>query len=439
MCLKNWATILFFLDLESLVTRIERFQNWAIAYIAIWAISPPLFASDTARALVLIATGAWFFLELSRSKGIVLRPTRPVILAFVFMAYTGVLEVVLNGPNGLLSHIQIWIMLLFLVIFQSRRTNLQSLTPIFWLVLSILPLWMFITIKTVLFENPHAARLIVRSSAEADTLVQQGVGGYALVYGAILLLPSLSVLLLNSFSLKNVILPRPLQSIPAIAQGLLLVNLALSVFLVLSAGFSIAVIAMIAIFILTIFLNRYSAQRAFITLFALVVAFVLGESLLEWVLTAMLPFAEGTNFAIKINDVLRSMQVGDAVGSAGDRLERYARSFRLFIENPIVGTLVVDDIGKHSEVVDTYARWGAFIGTIFLYLTIFLPLRVLQAGKIRFGVGLAMLMAVVFVLGLNSGFAVAGLMLFLMFPVVSHMLKGLERNPIIWSERRVRA
>ena len=77
----------------------------------------------------------------------------------------------------------------------------------------------------------------------AEALVQQGVGGYALVYGAILLLPSLLILLLNSFRLNRATLPKPMQAIPALAKGLLLLNLGVSVFLVLVAGFSIAVIA----------------------------------------------------------------------------------------------------------------------------------------------------------------------------------------------------
>jgi len=415
-------------DRISQVTQIEKIQNWAIAYIALWAISPPLFASDAARVLVLVATGAWFFLELQRRNGVFLRPTRPVLLTFVFMAYTGLVEVLLSGPSGLLSHIQIWIMLFFLVIFQSRRKDLQSLTPIFWLVLAVLPVWLSITVKTVVFDNPHAARAVVRSSLEADALVQQGVGGYALVYGAILLLPSLLILLVNSFRLNRATLPKPLQAMPRVAHGLLLLNIGLSASLILVSGFSIAVIAMTVIVILVIFLKHYSAPRFITTVLTLLVFLAFAVPLLEWLLTAMMPFAEGTNFAIKINDVLRSMQVGDAVGSAGDRLERYVRSIRLFIENPFIGALVVDDIGKHSEILDAYARWGVVFGSVFVYLVTFLPLRVLRADKTRFGAGLAMLVAVLLAFGLNSGFAVAGLMLYIMFPVVSHMLKSPNRQ-----------
>ena len=46
------------------------------------------------------------------------------------MAYTGLVEVQIGGTGALVSHIQIWIMLFFLVIFESRRDDLHSLTPV---------------------------------------------------------------------------------------------------------------------------------------------------------------------------------------------------------------------------------------------------------------------------------------------------------------------
>jgi hypothetical protein len=413
----------------------EGIQNLAIAYIALWAISPPLFINDVARLLVLVATAAWLFVELLRKSSIVYRPTGPVILAVAFIAYSGILNILMSGPSGLLSELQIWIMLFFLIIYQGRRNDLQSLAPVFWFVLAILPAWSFITVKTILTENPHAARVVVRSSLEAEALLQQGVGGYGLVYGVILLLPCLLILLLNGFTPKRAHLPKPLQTVPSVARGLLLLNLGLSVVLVLTAAYSIATITMFIVIALTISLNRYSAFRLAATVFALLVFFVLAVPLLEWLLTSILPFAEGTNYAMKINDVLRSLQIGDAVGTAEGRVERYARSIRLFIENPLVGTLVVDDVGKHSEILDTYAQWGVILGSILVYLISFLPLRVLRADKTRFGAGLAMLVAVAMVFGLNNGFAAAGLMLYIMFPVGSHMLKNLVRK----SENRIRA
>ena len=112
---------------------------------------------------------------------------------------------------------------------------------------------------------------------------------------------------------------------------------------------------------------------------------------------------------------------------------------RTWHENPLVGTLVVDHVGKHSEILDTFARWGVILGTIFVYLVTFLPVRIPGAGKLRFGIRLAMLAAVTFTFGLNTGFASAGLMLYLMFPVAAHMLKSLESRRKIAIGGSVRA
>ena len=226
---------------------LKRLQNWAIIYIAIWTISPPLFANMEARFLVVLATVFWAALEMLRSDGLTRRLTLPVVLTLLFMFYTGFIEILLSGVEGLLMHIQIWIMLFFLIFWQSRRDDLQSLVPVFWTVLAIYPIWLFITVQTILTENSHAARILVRSSEEAMELIEQGVGGYSLVYATLLLIPGLYALARSPGVLRGTTLPRVLRRVPRMAFWIVLLNIGLGVALVLTAGFSIAVIALAGI------------------------------------------------------------------------------------------------------------------------------------------------------------------------------------------------
>lgn len=403
---------------------LKRLQNWAIIYIAIWTISPPLFANMEARILVVLATVFWAVLEMLRSDGLTRRLTLPVVLTLLFMFYTGFVEILLSGAEGLLMHIQIWIMLFFLIFWQSRRNDLQSLVPVFWTVLAIYPIWLFITVQTILTENSHAARIIVRASDEATELIEQGVGGYALVYGTLLLIPALFGLMRNPHIVRGRMLPQPLRAMPRLAFGIVLLNMGLGVALVLTAGFSIAVVALAGIVISLTFLRTFNAPRLWFAFIAMLIFAVLARPILEAVLTTLLPLAEGMNFANKIRDVLASLDLGATTGTLDDRTERYVRSLTLFFENPVFGVLSNDDVGKHSEILDNFARWGFFFGGIFLYLVVFPAVRLMRRNKRDFGVALAMLAAIVIIFGLNHSFAAAGLMLYIMFPVSLHMLRA---------------
>jgi len=403
---------------------LKRIQNWAIIYMAVWTISPPLFASMEARVLMVIAVSVWALLELLRSDGLAHRITLPVILTLLFIVYTGIVEIMLSGVGGLIMHVQMWIMLFFLIVWQSRRDDLQSLVPVFWAVLVIYPIWLFITIRTVLTENSHAARIIVRSSEEATELIQQGVGGYALVYGTLLLIPGLFGLARNRNVLRGPNLAPFLRKRPRLAFWVLLLNIGLGVALVLTAGFSIAVVALVGILISLTFLKTFDAPRLWFTFITLLIFAVLARPILETVLTALLPFADGMNFANKIRDVLASLELGAATGTLDDRTERYLRSLALFAENPLIGVLSNADIGKHSEVIDSFARWGIVFGGIFLYLVAFPVVRLLRRENRDFGVALAMFAAIVIIFWLNHSFASAGLMLYIMFPVAIHMIRA---------------
>lgn len=397
-------------------------QNIAIGFVAVWTISPPLFASGGARGIVVICVLVWAALEVYRRQ----RPTRyitlPIFLAAVYLVYVGFMQIVLFGIRGWIDDIQIWIMFFFLIIWQSRRNSISSLLPVFWSVLAISPVWVIITVQTILTDNSRAARIIVRSSDEAIELTRQGVGGYSLVYGTLLLFPVLGGLLLDRGVMRGAVLPRPMRSIPLLADALVAANVVLGVALVLTAGFSIAVIALASISISMVLLRTFSIFRLLITLLTSAILITIGPSLLSEVLTVLMPFAEGTNFANKIRDILVSLDVGEAIGTAEDRTERYMRSIALFYNNPVFGVLAVDDVGKHSEFLDNFARWGVLFGGIFVYLMTFPAVRVMRRSARNFGVGLSMLAAVVVIFGLNNGFAAAGLMIFLMFPISQHML-----------------
>ena len=73
-------------------------------------------------------------------------------------------------------------------------------------------------------------------------------------------------------------------------------------------------------------------------------------------------------------------------------------------------------MGKHSTVLDLFARWGVVVGAIFLYIATFIP-RKYWRGSFSvpggFGLVLGALVATLAVLTLNKGVAATGAVLFL--------------------------
>lgn len=398
-------------------------QNLAVGYVAIWSISPPLFGNDTARILVIFCALIWLFLEIFRLGGLGHKVTVPILLTFLYVGYTGLFEALLYGPEGLIRQIQIYIMFFFLIVAESRRYNLQSLVTVFWVVLAVYPVWLFITFSTLTTTNAHAARTIVRSSEAAAELMQQGVGGYGLVYGTLLLIPALLSLQRNRKLLRGEALSRLLRMFPVLAYGLVALNIGLGVALVLTAGFTIAVIALVGILLSFFLLEKYNAMRFLFAAFAMIVVAFWAKPLLEATLLFLQPFAEGTNFALKIRDILFSMQVGEASGAASIRLERYIRSLQIFAENPIIGVLGFEDVGKHSQILDGFARWGVFFGGLFVYLISFPAFRAMRGSNHSFGMGLSLFVAITVIFGMNNGFAAAGLILYVMIPVSVHIIQ----------------
>ena len=100
-------------------------QNSALIMVCMWITSPVLTPNSIARLLALAAIAIWFVLELARPDGIFYRPTLPVLGATLYIAYDLVLWYGLREWS-LLSHIQLYILLAFLIIYESRRHDLRG-------------------------------------------------------------------------------------------------------------------------------------------------------------------------------------------------------------------------------------------------------------------------------------------------------------------------
>lgn len=414
-------------------------QNVAVGYVCLWAIAPFMAYGDVYRLIVLLAVGVWALLELARpGGGILLRPTVPVLIAALYIAYTAVTEMLLGYEGDVVQHIQVWILLFFLVFYESRRKNVRSMEPIFWLVLATLPVWLYTTYSGIDAFGSHAARLQTRSSEVARELSSAGVGGYSLVYGTVLMLPVVAMLLINSSRFLPIERPAWLRSVPVISslvRVLLLATLVLGTLVVLRAGYSIAIVLAVSCLALSVFFKKRSPVFLFLVPLIGVSAYIFFDFALIPLLKALAPATEGTPYYRKILDIVATLQSDQSQGTAADRVERYRRSFELFLANPLFGVISDADVGKHSAYLDAFARYGVFVGSAFVYLMLYLPVRMMKAMRDNFGLALGVFGLMLLLPLLNDVFGSLGALLFIVTPVACELVER-KAAPVMHTRKR---
>lgn len=396
-------------------------QNVAISYIVLWSTSPILAFGTTWRILAVLAVIVFAFTQIFRSESSATNINSLVILLILFYTlYTGIFSFIASGPAGAVGNIQIYIMLFFACVFETRRKDLLSLAPVVWITLLTVPIWQLLTLHEVTFVDPHAARVVVRSGEEAYDLTQAGIGGYGLVYASVLMIPP--IMALAFLHPRGPWLPSWLRVRPLLAKSAIFISLAVSAIMIVMSGYSIAVITL-TISIFSFVLLRHPSPIRFVLLVAIIAFTVLAwREIVVSIFEIVRPFAQGTNYQIKIDDLMRSIDFADATGSFGDREDRYRRSLELFLENPILGTISIRDVGKHSSILDNFAQWGAFVGFLFVYLII-RPIRAAFSNGAPFGLVAATALSVAAVFGLDNGFASAGVALYILFPVAAALTR----------------
>ncbi|MBC5784865.1 O-antigen ligase family protein [Ramlibacter sp. USB13] len=389
-------------------------QNIAIAYVCLWAVSPPLGYRTEYRVAALAAVLVWFVLEIARRGNIFARPTTPVLVAGAYVIYTLSIEVILGPEAEFDWHIQPTILLFFLIVHESRRRQIETLAPVFWVTLASLPLWLALSLMG-LSEYDNAARILVRSSEEAMELAEQGIGGYGLVYLMVTLLPVMVYLAATRSGRMIPGTPKIFGFLERRVPILTALTALLGVIFILRAQYSIAVY-LAALSTLALMASR---KRALLLVAMLLVGLMLliEQNILFSLLDWLASLTSGSNLAKKFQDILDSLRADEAVGTLSDRTERYLRSLSLFAENPFLGVLEFRDVGKHSAYLDRFARYGFLVGGMFVYLMLYLPVRLMKQMRTGFGMAFAVFAVVLVFPALNNVFLSFGVALYIMFPV----------------------
>ena len=412
------------------LSRAQLLRRAALAYLIVWVLSPPLGYGAIWRVLAVLAMLLWLALEALATRGVLLRPSWWVLGAVVFVLYTAFIEWLVPDSSAVNRQFSIWIMLFFLLVGESfRRGRDDDARFCFWLILLVLPIWMFTTLRGLETIGADVSRAISRTSDEAKQLTEEGIGGFGFVYTVLLFVPFLAHLTLWARG-RLVGLTGKWQT--RLGYGLIAANCLLALALLLRAGYSIALL-LTAFALAFVFLIRSRRLLPFAMSLCLSGLLVLvGGLALGPIFDILQGVASGTEYSTKVRDVQASLEGGQSTGTLAMRVDRYQRSARLFMENPVLGTLTFNDVGKHSAILDRFAQYGFAFGLLFLLLITYIPLAMLRDRRVPIGLALAFLTIAITHPMTNNVFMSWGLVLY----VFSYGTLAVMGIPL---ERRCRA
>lgn len=393
-------------------------QIICVTSFSTFVISPPLLINQAARGVALLAVGLFLLIEVVKHPETFLRPTWTTVAVVVYACYINIFGYFADGMSDIIRNFDLNFFLFCVFILEIfRRRNLEYLK---WPALAVCltsVAWVVITLIAMEGQR-NVARVITRTSTDSEALMSAGVGGFGLTYFACAMIPTL-IYVLRATDLN----PRWLK-IPTWIYLILLVTL------VIRAGFFIAVVLGFAAALISVFYVK-GTQKAFLQA-TLMISLVLVGGLLtsSQIRDFAIEMSAGTMYEQKVEDTTDFLNDNTADGTFGVRAERYQRSLQIFAENPFVGVTSVQNVGKHSQILDSFARFGVLIGGL-------LPLIILLEGRVfskrYYGTTAFPLVAVTLLLVLCMGLVNnismgVGIVAFIVMPTAVHAIAQAERK-----------
>ena len=309
------------------------------------------------RIGALMAFGLWMICAVSRG----LHFEKIHMLALAFLALIVVVNIVENnGFSKILRTIQYYMLVLFFIVGHFYKDKWKELYFIVPIILLLLIYFNFKSAFTVM-EDATIARRLVRNDAEIYTYLQQGIGGYSLIYPQVVTFPVLVMWLFKSYRQKKLFF----------LIGI--VWLVSYVLFVINANYSIAITGSVISLIILLFYKGHSVGLAFVVSAGLFITLML--MILNWdgFRNMLLEFFDGTAVAKKINDLVATSESGAAEGSINDRVITYQATFNTIFRFPVIGGLWWESGGGHSALGEAFAKYGLFGGYVFCKILYSVP------------------------------------------------------------------
>lgn len=337
-------------------------QKILLLYLLVWSISPPLEIDWIYRIIALLCTGLWFVL--AGHRHLTLLKIHRQAIGFAVAAALIVLIDTLQ-PAKIFRPIAIYMLVIAFIMnhfYQGRWQELSGCVPIMLLLL------LFYNYQTVtaLRLDYTIARRIVRNDPTTYPYLRRGVGGYSLIYPQVCLFPALLVWIYTAWSHKRLYF--------ALGCAWLLSY----IMFCLQAGYSTAIFVSVLGMLIFFFYKRQSLTAAVLVSLGVFLASLLAIYYMDGLREFLLEIFEGTAVSRKISDLaqmdLDQLDFLQGTSSLEVRLVRYMASIRTMLHFPVIGSLWFGGAGGHSALMDTFAVYGLWGGSLYAKMLLKAPL-----------------------------------------------------------------
>lgn len=390
-----------------------RIQQLCIFYMAAWCISPPLMYGTAPRVAFAISAVLWLGLEIARFPTLVTLFTPSSGMAALLAGYITFMLFMTSELGEISALFQLFICLFFLLIAGAyAHRGWDELRQLLVPILAMSAFWAGSTLLG-LSEDAHAARYVSRSSDVARDILDSGVGGYGLVYYMLF-----AILVAFALLLQRGPVSRPYR------WGMAALT-AIMAYMVLRAGYSIAVLILITSIASFLLLRFWRLDFAMIAVFLFATAAIFGSFFFQDIIQALLSLTDGTEYYKKIWDISQNALYGSdkSYGTLLGRELRYQKSWDVFLDNPLFGAFSRRSLGGHSVLLDMFAQFGIIVGAFVTYLLAIRPALLLRPGGGR-ALPIASALAATVLIALNTLPLAVGFGLFILVPLGYSVLGG---------------
>lgn len=358
-------------------------QKICVMYLFCWTIAPVLAVGAIWRLLAVMAFVMWYFLAKKRG----FKPNAAVFRAVgfvIFVAFVDLLTLIRFKLfyKQLVRRIDLFMLAIAICLFNFYLQHPHELPDLVPYLMLMLAFFNFTTGKALLVDA-NIARQVVRNSEVARDALQQGIGGYALLYLQVCALPAIL------FWGKHLINNKKDKKQMVIA-GCWLLSYLLFCF---KASYSIALFCTALSFFLVLSGKKTKLKQSLLIMIAMFVLMLAAITYVDSFRSMLFDIFQGTAIERKLHDfsVMNGLQNdndtyaqrimregGDSdlnFGSFDTRRNRYQISLTQLIYYPVIGGLFFDSrTGGHSAILDTFARYGWLGGGLYCCMIFAVPI-----------------------------------------------------------------
>jgi len=335
-------------------------QKLSMMYVMAWSISPPLQIDTQYRLIALGCIAIWFWQYLSNNK---LNLQKIHNYAIYFACAVALIAFIEYGLSNILRPIATYLLVLAFILNYLHRFRWDDLNILIPFVLILLTIWNMKTVTT-LHSDPTIARLLVRNDEETYKYLRMGVGGYGLLYPQVCIFPMMISWLIGALRNKRLYF----------AVGVIWITS--YILFVFQSGYTIAIVTSVVSLIILFLYNRKSITMAMVITLSLIFLIVWLIGYVPSVRLFLLDVFDGTKVAVKIKDIYESITSDAVADSIYVRIVRYQVSLTSIVKYSVLGGLWFGEVGGHSALFDSFAKYGIWGGYMFIQMFYHVPLEI---------------------------------------------------------------